>query len=170
VAQAAVAWPAMAEPAPPRAHRDAELALVSGLVAGSGGLCSVAVARPDGTVHATVVNAGLTPHPTDGRPVVGLVTRPGAAKVRHLRATPRAAVTFRVDWRWATVEGPVTLVGPDDPLAGLDAAALAALLRRVFSACGGTHDDWDTYDRVMAAERRLAVLVDVERVLQNRPA
>jgi hypothetical protein len=29
----------------------------------------------------------------------------------------------------------------------------------VFSACGGTHDDWDTYDRVMREEGRVAVLV-----------
>jgi PPOX class probable F420-dependent enzyme len=146
-----------------------DLAVVRELVAGSGGLCTVAVARPDGTVHATVVNAGLTEHPVDGRPVVGLVARSAAAKVRFLRATPRAAVTFRVEWRWATVEGPVTLVGPDDALPGLDSGQVPALLRQVFKACGGTHDDWDTYDRVMAAERRLAVLVDVERVLQNRP-
>lgn len=152
----------------PPAVDEADLALVSELVAGCGGLCSVAVTRPDGTVHATVVNAGLTRHPADGRPVVGLVARAAAVKVRHLRATPRAAVTFRVDWRWASVEGPVTLIGPDDPHPGIDAAGVAALLRQVFSACGGSHDDWDTYDRVMAAERRLAVLVDVERVLQNR--
>ena len=38
----------------------------------------------------------------------------------------------------------------------------------MYVACGGTHDDFDAFDRVMAAERRLAVLVDVERVLQNR--
>ena len=90
--------------------------------------------------------------------------------MRHLRGNPRAAVTFRVDWRWATVEGPVTLVGPDDALPGFDPGDVPGLLRRVFAACGGSHDDWDTYDRVMADERRLAVLVDVERVLQNRPS
>ena len=38
------------------------------------------------------------------------------------------------------------------------------LLREIFTACGGTHDDWDTYDRVMAEERRTAVLVAPERV------
>ena len=25
-------------------------------------------------------------------------------------------------------------------------------MRDIFSAAGGTHDDWDTYDRVMADE------------------
>src|SRR5215218_10551127 len=112
-----------------------DLALVADLVEGAGGLCSVAVARPDGTVHATVVNAGLVSHPTEGRPVIGFVARPDAAKVRHLRRARRAAVTFRVDWQWATVEGPATLAGPDDPLAGLAAPDVAELLRRVFTAC-----------------------------------
>jgi len=41
------------------------------------------------------------------------------------------------------------------------------LLRDVFSAAGGTHDDWDEYDRVMADEDRLAVLVRPERVYSN---
>jgi hypothetical protein len=38
------------------------------------------------------------------------------------------------------------------------------LLRDIFTAAGGTHDDWDTYDRVMAEERRTAVLIQPERV------
>jgi hypothetical protein len=33
------------------------------------------------------------------------------------------------------------------------------LLREVFTAAGGTHDDWDTYDKAMAEERRTAVLI-----------
>jgi hypothetical protein len=38
----------------------------------------------------------------------------------------------------------------------------------VFVAAGGTHDDWATYDRVMAEERRAAVLVSPVRVYSNR--
>jgi len=34
-------------------------------------------------------------------------------------------------------------------------------------AAGGTHDDWDTYDRVMAEEHRTAVLVTPGRVYSN---
>jgi hypothetical protein len=37
----------------------------------------------------------------------------------------------------------------------------------VFTAAGGTHDDWDEYDRVMAAEGRTAVLVEPARILGN---
>ena len=48
-----------------------------------------------------------------------------------------------------------------------DAESLRLLLRDVFTACGGTHDDWDTYDRVMREEGRVAVLVPPRRVYGN---
>jgi hypothetical protein len=62
------------------------------------------------------------------------------------------------------VEGRVDLAGPDDPLGDIDAERLRLLLREIFTAAGGTHEDFDTYDRVMAEERRVAVLVTAERV------
>ena len=145
-----------------------DLELVGELIAGERGLATIAVARPDTTVQATVVNAGLLESPFDRSPVVGVVVRSAAAKVGYVRRNPQAAVTFRVSWRWATVEGPVTLVGPDDPQPGIDAERLRLLLREVYVACGGTHDDFDEFDRVMAAERRLALLVTPTRILTNR--
>ena len=50
---------------------------------------------------------------------------------------------------------------------GVDAEALRLLLRAVFAAAGGTHDDWDTYDQVMATEGRTAVLIEPRRVYSN---
>jgi hypothetical protein len=41
------------------------------------------------------------------------------------------------------------------------------LLRGVFVAAGGTHQDWDEFDRVMEADRRTAVLVAPERISAN---
>jgi hypothetical protein len=77
-------------------------------------------------------------------------------------------VTFRKGWQWATVEGRAELAGPDDPQPWLtDAEQLRLLLREVFTAAGGTHDDWDTYDRVMAEQRRTVVLVAPTRVYSN---
>jgi hypothetical protein len=61
------------------------------------------------------------------------------------------------------VEGPVELAGPDDHLEGVAGDDLRLLLRNIFTAAGGTHDDWDEYDRVMASERRVAVMVAPER-------
>ena len=65
------------------------------------------------------------------------------------------------------VTGATGIVGPDDPAPGVDAEGLRLLLRSVFEAAGGTHEDWDEYDRVMAAERRAAVFVAPDRILGN---
>ncbi|RMI33242.1 TIGR03618 family F420-dependent PPOX class oxidoreductase [Nocardia stercoris] len=141
-----------------------DLADFGRLIAGDHGLCVVSTVRADGTVQSSVVNAGVLDHPSTGRPVVGFVAIGGARKLDNLRARPRAAIVARVGWQWATVEGPVWIAGPDDPAPGIDAERLRLLLREVFTAAGGTHEDWDTYDQVMAAERRAVVLVDPHRV------
>jgi len=134
------------------------------LVPGDHGLVVVSVLRPDGTIQSSVVNAGVLPHPVTGAQVVGLVSRGDAHRLGYLRARPRATVA---GWQWASAEGPVQLAGPDDPMPGVDAERLRLLLREIFTAAGGTHDDWPGYDRVMAEERRVAVLVTPER---TRPA
>jgi hypothetical protein len=41
------------------------------------------------------------------------------------------------------------------------------LLRNIFTDAGGTHDDWPTYDRTMARERRVAVLITPLRIYGN---
>ena len=64
--------------------------------------------------------------------------------------------------------GPAELAGPDDPLDGVDAERLRLLLREIFTAAGGTHEDFGAYDRAMAAERRTAILVTPARVYRNR--
>jgi hypothetical protein len=137
------------------------------LVGGDHGLAVVAVALPDGTAHASVTNAGVLPHPVTGETVVGVVARGDSRKLRHLRAHPRATVVLRAGWQWSAVEGPVELAGPDDPLPGVDAERLRLLLREIFTAAGGTHDDFGEYDRVMAAERRTAILLAPARLYGN---
>jgi PPOX class probable F420-dependent enzyme len=144
--------------------------LVRSLVAQDNGLAVVATTRADGSVQASVVNAGVLPHPVDGSEVVALVAQGGAAKLRNLRDRPRATVVLRAGWNWASVEGAVEMAGPDDPLDGVDPERLRLLLREVFTAAGGTHDDFDTYDKAMADERRVVVLVRPERVTSNRGA
>ena len=137
------------------------------MVAADHGLATLATTRADGTVQLSIVNAGVLEHPLSGRPVVGLVALGGTLKLAHLRERPTAALSWRQGWNWVTVEGTVELAGPDDDLPGLDAARLPQLLRDVFTGAGGTHEDWPTYDRVMAEERRAAVLVTPTRVYGN---
>jgi PPOX class probable F420-dependent enzyme len=131
------------------------------------GLCVLTTLRSDGSPQSSVVNAGVLAHPLTGEQVVGLVAAGGTRKLDNLRADPRATIVARAGWQWATVEGNVDIIGPDDPHPDFDAGGLAALLRDIFRAAGGTHDDWDTYDRVMAEERRAAVLVAPRRTYTN---
>jgi PPOX class probable F420-dependent enzyme len=137
------------------------------LAAGESGLAVISTIRADQTVQASLVNVGLLPHPESGKPVLGFTTY-GKVKLGNLRARPQLAVTFRNGWQWATVEGSAELAGPDDAAPWLaDADQLRLLLREVFTAAGGTHDDWPEYDRVMTKERRAVVLVDPTRVYSN---
>jgi PPOX class probable F420-dependent enzyme len=127
----------------------------------------VTTVRPDGSLQSTVVNAGVVAHPVGGHAVAAFVARRGTRKVDHLRADARATLVWRAGWAWATVEGTVELCGPDDSLEGVDQDRLRLLLREIFEAAGGEHEDWAEYDRVMAAERRAAVLVTPTRIYQN---
>src|SRR5262245_4388734 len=112
------------------------------------GLAIVSTLRADQTVQASLVNTGIL---TRSEQVLAFVTY-GPVKLANLRERPQLAVTFRNGWQWATVEGRAELAGPDDPRDGLDAEGLRLLLREIFTAAGGTHDDWDAYDRTMVEQ------------------
>lgn len=131
------------------------------------GLCTVAIGRGDRAPQVTVVNAGVVSHPVTARSVVAFVTAGGARKLTLLRTDPSIAVTIRAGWQWVTVEGTAELFGPEDPRPDVDDEEIRLLLRSIFSAAGGTHEDWDGYDRTMREEHRTAVLVAAEHVYSN---
>ncbi len=130
------------------------------------GLAVVSTLRADATIQASVVNAGVLPHPATGEEVLAFVTY-GRVKLMNLKARPQVSATFRKGWHWATVEGRAEIVGLDDPQPWLAADRLPQLLRDIFLAAGGQHDDWDEYDRVMAEQRRAAVLVTPDRIYSS---
>lgn len=132
------------------------------------GLAIVSTLRADSTIQSSLVNAGVLELPSAGVPVLVFVTY-GRVKIANLRARPQVMTTFKKGWQWASVEGTAELAGPDDPQPWLDPERLRLLLREVFAAAGGRHDDWDEYDRVMAEQRRAVVLVEPTRVYSNRP-
>lgn len=144
-----------------------DLARFQELVPLDNGLSVVVTRRADLSPHASVVNAGVVPHPLSGDRAVAFVAVGGSRKLAHLRADPTIAVVVRAGWRWTTVEGQAELIGPDDPHSEVDDERLRLLLREIFSAAGGTHDDWAAYDRAMREERRTAVLVAPTRVYTN---
>lgn len=138
------------------------------LVALDHGLATLSTIRRDGSVHTTVVNAGVIDHPVTGAAVAAFVGRAGTLKLQHLRTTPSATLCWRSGWAWATVEGAVELVGPDDAHPAITAHDLGPLLRSIYTAAGGDeHEDWLEYDRVMTAERRVAVLLTPRRIYIN---
>lgn len=127
------------------------------------GLAVISTLRADGSIQSSVVNAAVMPHPlTPERTVVGFVTY-GRVKLANLRARPQLTATFRSAWRWAAVEGAAEIIGPDDPRPDVDAERLRVLLREVFQAAGGSHEDWTEYDRVMREQRRAAVFLTPAR-------
>jgi PPOX class probable F420-dependent enzyme len=128
------------------------------------GLAVVSTLRADTTIQSSLVNTGIIER--DGEAVLGFVTY-GRVKLANLRHRPQVTVAFRAGWQWAAMEGRAVLTGPDDPQPGVDAEALRLLLREIFAAAGGTHDDWAEYDRVMREQGRTAVLITPTRVYGN---
>jgi PPOX class probable F420-dependent enzyme len=128
------------------------------------GLAVVSTLRADATIQSSLVNTGIIER--DGEAVLGFVTY-GRVKLTNLRHRPQVTVAFRAGWQWAAMEGRAVLTGPDDPQPGADAEALRLLLREIFAAAGGTHDDWAEYDRVMREQGRTAVLITPTRVYGN---
>ncbi|WP_420610665.1 pyridoxamine 5'-phosphate oxidase family protein [Candidatus Poriferisodalis sp.] len=146
----------MAEPAEDKLRR---------LVAAENGLCSFVCLDSSGSPHVSIINAGVMDNPVTGETSVACVVRANARKARLLRSDPRAAVAFRHRWDWVAVHGTAQLIGQDDPAEGV--TDIPELLRDVFRSAGGTHEDWDEYDRVMAKERRLAIFVTLDHITSN---
>lgn len=147
-----------------------DLSSFTRLVPLDNGLCVLSTARDGGGIHSCVVNAGVLRHPLTDVEVVGLVAAGGTRKLRNLRANRTATIVARAGWEWAAVEGLADIIGPDDPHRDVDSEGLRLLLRDIFRAAGGTHDDWDAYDKVMAEERRAAVFVTPRRAYGNARA
>jgi PPOX class probable F420-dependent enzyme len=126
-------------------------------------LAVVVTVREDGEPSTSVVNAGVLAHPRDGGPVLGIVSMGNAARLANLRHRGRATLVFRAGWEWVSVSGAAEVVGPGD----VEADRLRLLLRDVYHAAGGEHPDPAEYDRVMAAEGRVAILLRPERFASN---
>jgi PPOX class probable F420-dependent enzyme len=143
-----------------------DLRNVAEIAAASSYFGIVCTLRADNSVQASLVSAGVSTHPISGRQVLAFVAA-GPVKLANLRARPHTTVTFYQGRNWITVEGTAELAGPDDHQLGLAQDYLTRLLRNIFTEAGGTHDDWPTYDRTMARERRVAVLITPLRIYGN---
>ena len=112
--------------------------------------------RRSGAIQSSVVKAGAY------QGGVVFVAIGNSAKLKNLARDSRCTVTIvGTQWdRWCAVEGTVVIRDWDNT----DHEALRVELREAFVACGGTHDDWDEYDRVMREDRRAIVVVQPDHV------
>ena len=129
------------------------------------GLAEVVTLRRSGRPLVSVVNVGIVAHPATGADCVAFVSRGDAARIGHRERDPSITVAVRRGWQWVAVDGNVELAGPDHDHPAV--ADVPQLLRDVFVAAGGTHDNWDDYDRAMAEDRRCAVLITPTRIYGN---
>lgn len=143
------------------------LSEVERFLADEHGLAVVSTTQADGRILSSVINCGVVDHPITDQPTVAFVSGGSAARLGHIRRGSLVTVTVRRGWKWRAVTGAATLIGPNDNHDVIAPEQLRLLLRHIFQAAGGTHDDYEAYDRVMVEERRTAVFVEPGRVLGN---
>jgi PPOX class probable F420-dependent enzyme len=131
------------------------------------GLAVVSTVQADGAVLSTVVNCGVIDHPVTHEPRVAFVSLGDAARLRHVRHGSPVTAAIRRGWNWVAVTGAAEFVGPDDNAFELDSDRIRILLRDIFTAAGGDHDDWDIYDQTMRDQARTAVLITPDRIRGN---
>ena len=131
------------------------------------GLSTVSTVQVDGKILSSVVNCGLIPHPIDSSPCVAFVSGGSAARLKHIARGSEITVSVRRGWKWVAVSGKGNLYGPRTLFEDSDDESLRLLLRDVFIAAGGTHENFDEYDQVMATERRVVVCISIDRIIGN---
>ena len=133
------------------------------------GLATISTTQRDGRVLSSIANCGVIQHPLTGTHCVALVSAGRAARLDHVRRGSEVTIAIRRGWNWIAVTGQADLIGPSDPAANITVEDLRLLLREIYQAAGGTHDDFEEYDQEMVRGGRTAVLVEPARIISNRP-
>ena len=131
------------------------------------GLATVSTTQADGRILSTDVNCGIIEHPLTGDTCVAFVSGGNAASLKHVDRGSQVTVSVRRGWSWSSATGPADLIRPESLPEGINAEEMRLLLREVFHAAGGVHDDLEEYDRAMAEEKRGVVCVIPDRILGN---
>ena len=116
----------------------------------------LATRRADGRPQLSPVTVGVGP---DGR--VRISTRETAVKVKNVRRDPYVSLCVMNDGffgPWAQLEGRAEIVALPEAM---------ELLVEYYRDISGEHPDWDEYREVMVRDRRVMMLVDVERAGPN---
>lgn len=134
------------------------------------GLATISTVQADGRVLSSIANCGVIAHPVTGADCVALVSMGSAGRLKHVRRGSEVTIAIRRGWNWVAVTGKADLIGPDDRQHDFDSEKLRLLLREIYIAAGGQHDDFDEYDREMVHSQRTAVLVAPTRIIGNHPS
>jgi len=117
----------------------------------------LATRRADGSPQLSPVSCAL-----NGEGDVVISTRETALKTKNVRRDPRVSILVMDDrffGEWIQVDGTATVVSLPEAMEGL-----VDYYRRV----GGEHPDWDEYREAMERERRVLLVVPLERVGPDR--
>ena len=133
------------------------------------GLATISTVQQDGRVLSSIANCAIIPNPLSGDECVALVSMGTAARLKHVRRGSEVTISVRRGWNWIAATGAADLIGPEDNVESVDPEALRLLLREIYQAAGGMHDDFDAYDAEMLKSRRAAVLVTPTRIIGNLP-
>ncbi len=112
----------------------------------------LATYRQDGRPQLSPVVVGVG---ADGR--LRVSTRETAVKTKNVRRDPRVSLCVMDDaffGPWAQVDGTAEVVALPEAM---------ELLVDYYRGVSGEHPDWDDYRAAMERERRVMLLVDVER-------
>jgi PPOX class probable F420-dependent enzyme len=116
----------------------------------------LATTRSDGRPQLSPVSVGVA---KDGR--FAISTRETAVKTRNVRRDPYVSLCLLNDgWygAWAQAEGTAEVVSLPEAM---------DLLVDYYRTVSGEHPDWDDYRAAMERERRVMLLVTVERAGPN---
>ena len=144
-----------------------DIEIFSNYLSAETGLATVSTTQADGRILSTVVNCGMIEHPLTGDTCVAFVSGGNAARLKHVDRGSQVTVSVRRGWSWSSATGPADLIRPESLPEGINAEEMRLLLREVFHAAGGVHDDLEEYDRAMAEEKRVVVCVIPDRILGN---
>lgn len=117
----------------------------------------LATRRSDGWPQLSPVSCGL-----DDEGDVVISTRETALKTRNVRRDPRVSLVVMDDrffGKWIQVDGTASVVSLPEAMDGL-----VDYYRRV----AGEHPDWDEYRAAMERERRVLLVISMERVGPDR--
>lgn len=113
----------------------------------------LATTRADGRPQLSPVIVGVGP---DGR--LRISTRETAIKAKNIRRDPRVSICVFPDGffgEWGQADGTAEVVSMPE--------ALEPLVE-YYRDLSGEHPDWDEYRAAMERERRVLIVIDVERV------